>query len=183
MYNEPIYHTLNGGLTSDKECMNTCEELERGRQSCCFGRKTPSFLPKFCGLFLTLSILSVLTYVLFNSVNNLQEQCIALEKKLEDLQLSYVQEDESNTLCLPCGEISKGPFQEYNPEFGSLLQVMREGEMQCCAETVEQVSILLNLVSYFVCSFVFIIFVLRNVGNIFVEYFQRKNDFTPDVTS
>lgn len=154
MNNESIYHyTLNSGLTSDKGCMNTCEEPERGSQSCCFGRKIPSFLPKFCGMFLALLIPAVLTYVLFNSVNNLQEQCIALEKKLEDLQLSHVQEDESSTLCLPCGEVSKGPFQEYNPEFGSLLQVMREGEMQCCAETVEQASILLNLVSYFVCLF------------------------------
>lgn len=97
--------------------------------------------------FLAALILASLTSGIFASV-----MCLQLSSKYTDLEMkmsltkaSLMAIQLDHVLCLPCRDISEGPFEKDNSELQELRQNMENGTKVCCANTTKQMSILLNL--------------------------------------
>lgn len=74
-------------------------------------------------------------------------KCDRLEQLLNSAQTSYAHAQQEAHMCLPCGELSQGPFEEDNVMLNGLFKKEEAGTEICCAKSAEQFSIMLNLVS------------------------------------
>ncbi|KAH3808402.1 tumor necrosis factor ligand superfamily member 10-like [Dreissena polymorpha] len=68
-----------------------------------------------------------------------------LQTTTENLRNRLAQLEENATLCMPCAELSLGPYPEDTPDVAQLLKHVENGQQICCAKTVSQTSIFLNL--------------------------------------
>ncbi|XP_052215882.1 tumor necrosis factor ligand superfamily member 10-like isoform X1 [Dreissena polymorpha] len=68
-----------------------------------------------------------------------------LQTTTENLRNRLAQLEGNAKLCLPCAELSLSPFPEGTPEVAELLKHYDNGQQICCAKTVNQTSIFLNL--------------------------------------
>ncbi|XP_053404761.1 uncharacterized protein LOC123555198 isoform X2 [Mercenaria mercenaria] len=75
----------------------------------------------------------------------LMSKCDELERKLNSAQTSYTLAQQEVHTCLPCGELSQGPFEEDNEDLKGLISKDENGVRVCCAKTASQLSIMLNL--------------------------------------
>lgn len=76
----------------------------------------------------------------------------SLKTTTETLRSALAQTEDRPNLCLPCADLSLGPFPEDTPELAELLKHEEKGEQICCAKTSLQTSVFLNLVG---CVFTF----------------------------
>lgn len=84
---------------------------------------------------------------LFVRTSRIQEQNVILEQRLEQLQSDQVKMAVANKLCIPCSELSQGPFPEDNLGVNDLIQDTEDGAIVCCAKTSVQILLFLNLVT------------------------------------
>jgi len=105
-----------------------------------FGRGTSVLLLVIC-----LVIAGLLGY-LFIVIFRIEKKNDMLEERIEKLQSDMNFTNNRSKLCLPCSELSKGPFPEDNPNIGALVQYRVDGILVCCANSTKQTSVLLNLV-------------------------------------
>lgn len=134
----------------------------------CTMKYSSLFICVFIILFVII-ITGVIGY-LFYTVFNLQTKCQTLEQRLSNAQTSQALKQDDPRLCLPCEDLSLGPFDEDTPGLKELLRHKdNEGGEVCCARTTAQVSVLLNLVSNhgnaFMCISVCVFF---NISVIFL---------------
>lgn len=85
-------------------------------------------------------------------VLKLMATCDELKRELSSAHVSYTLAQQDAHTCLPCGEITQGPFEEDNENLQELIKKQENGVPICCAKTAAQLSIMLNLVSM---SFIF----------------------------
>ncbi|KAH3804714.1 hypothetical protein DPMN_133002 [Dreissena polymorpha] len=69
-----------------------------------------------------------------------------LQTTMENLRNRLAQLEENATLCIPCAELSLGPYPEDTPDVAQLLKHVENGQQICCAKTANQTSFFLNLV-------------------------------------
>ncbi|KAH3804684.1 hypothetical protein DPMN_132972 [Dreissena polymorpha] len=65
-----------------------------------------------------------------------------LQTTAENLRNRLAQLEENAALCMPCAELSLGPYPEDTPDVAQLLKHVKNGQQICCAKT----AIFLNLV-------------------------------------
>lgn len=82
-------------------------------------------------------------------VLKLMATCDELKRELSSAQASYTLAQQDAHTCLPCGEITQGPFEEDNENMQKLIKKQENGVPICCAKTAAQLSVMLNLVSIF----------------------------------
>ncbi|XP_060568570.1 uncharacterized protein LOC132727163 isoform X3 [Ruditapes philippinarum] len=76
---------------------------------------------------------------------NLWSKYEELNKKLNETQVSYSLAQQDLHTCLPCAELSQGPFEEENEDLKQLIKREENGVPTCCAKTAAQFSTILNL--------------------------------------
>lgn len=77
----------------------------------------------------------------------LMDKCDELNQKLNTAETSYTLAQQEVHTCLPCAELSQGPFEEENEDLDQLIKKEENGVQTCCAKTAVHLSIMLNLVS------------------------------------
>lgn len=105
---------------------------------------------KFTDLFFVIAMVIsfVLIGYLFYTVLKLQARCEALETRLNSKPTPAPVSQDEPKMCLPCEELSLGPFDEDTPGLNDLYKMEEKGKRVCCAKDTAQLSILLNLVSH-----------------------------------
>ncbi|XP_052216695.1 uncharacterized protein LOC127834716 isoform X1 [Dreissena polymorpha] len=63
----------------------------------------------------------------------------------ETLRSALAKAEDRSNLCLPCADLSLGPFPENTPGLDELLKRDEDGHHICCAKTSHQTSVFLNL--------------------------------------
>lgn len=107
-----------------------------------------------------LCILSIVFFIITLVINGylyvtFKNKFEMLEKQLNSMQSTQALTQEEPRLCLPCTDLTLGPFAEDSPGLDKLYKLEENGKSVCCAKTTTQFSILLNLVS---TSFLFKVF-------------------------
>ena len=135
----------NGNANSDEFLDNR----SRRSSGLYMGKRSGHCSIKWSNLFfiITTIISFVLIGFLFYTVVQLQSRCESLETKLNYKIEAAPMKQEEPKLCLPCEELSLGPFDEDTPGLKELFRKEENGKTVCCAQSTAQHSILLNLVS------------------------------------
>lgn len=108
----------------DKQCISKC-----------------SFYILIALTFLAIAIAAGCGIIMLRFISKYNE----LEESLNSAKTSLAQFQQEAHLCLPCAELSQGPFEEDNVQLNSLLKKQENGVEACCAKSSEQFLTMLNL--------------------------------------
>ncbi|KAH3808401.1 tumor necrosis factor ligand superfamily member 10-like [Dreissena polymorpha] len=97
------------------------------------------------GTSVAIIVCSVVALIAISMTIRQQETIEELQTTTENLRSRLAQLEENAKLCLPCAELSLSPFPEDTPEVADLIKHYENGQQICCAKTVNQTSIFLNL--------------------------------------
>ena len=79
----------------------------------------------------------------------------SMDRKLSNAQAQLTDVQNEAMLCLPCYDLSQGPFPEDNAVLDNLEKRQDNDTEVCCAKTSRQADLMLNLVRIYTCMLTF----------------------------